>query len=160
MISNMAKRVAALYWDPETTTSAKKEDVPQKVKDLAEEVKDKNPGYDAGQAKATAWSVYCENVNPDSPHCKQKEYFEGKKSSVSSVVSPERIAVALRYVADSVLNSKHPSKSLVLRDLQCVKLAMDGFGFHEIRVRFAVDKDETSDVLQKLLWVNEAFKRV
>lgn len=27
---------------------------------------------------AVAWSIYCKHKKPDSPHCKQAEYFTGK----------------------------------------------------------------------------------
>lgn len=42
-------------------------------------------GMDTAKAWAVAWSRYCQYKNPDSPHCKQDEYFEGKKSSVRSM---------------------------------------------------------------------------
>jgi hypothetical protein len=27
---------------------------------------------------AVAWSIYCKHKKPDSPHCRQREYFTGK----------------------------------------------------------------------------------
>jgi len=50
--------------------------IPKKVDDLAEEVREKNPGYTDAQVWGTAWSIYCKNVSPGSPHCKQGEYFD------------------------------------------------------------------------------------
>jgi len=48
--------------------------VPKDVERYVKEVKDKNPGYTDAQAWATAWSIYCKNKNPDSPHCHQTSY--------------------------------------------------------------------------------------
>ena len=31
-----------------------------------------------GYCAAVAWSIYCKHKKPDSPHCKQAEYFTGK----------------------------------------------------------------------------------
>jgi hypothetical protein len=42
---------------------------PKKVDDLFKEVKDGNPSYSDEQAWATAWSIYCKNVDPGSDHC-------------------------------------------------------------------------------------------
>lgn len=32
----------------------------------------------ASYCAAVAWSIYCKYKRPDSPHCKQREYFTGK----------------------------------------------------------------------------------
>jgi hypothetical protein len=44
--------------------------IPKSVDRYHDEVKKSNPGYSEEQAWATAWSIYCKNKNPDSPHCK------------------------------------------------------------------------------------------
>ena len=46
-------------------------------------------GMDEGYAWAVAWSRYCEFSNPDSPHCKSKDYFhgKGKQSSAARVAA-------------------------------------------------------------------------
>lgn len=52
------------------------DDVPETVKEKAEELKEKQD-YSDDIAFPIAWSIYC-CENPDSPHCKQDEYFEGE----------------------------------------------------------------------------------
>ena len=32
----------------------------------------------ASYCAAVAWSIYCKHKKPDSPHCKQADYFTGK----------------------------------------------------------------------------------
>lgn len=56
--------------------------IPKKVEEYAESVKDKNPDYDDAKVWATAWSIYCKYKEPGSEHCKKDtgEYFPGKGS--------------------------------------------------------------------------------
>tara|TARA_Y100000593_G_C4154172_1_gene258599 strand:+ start:25 stop:339 length:315 start_codon:yes stop_codon:yes gene_type:complete len=56
--------------------------IPAKVDEYAESVREKNPDYDESQVWATAWSIYCKHKNPNSEHCKMEtnEYFPGKSS--------------------------------------------------------------------------------
>ena len=56
--------------------------IPAKVDEYAESVREKNPDYDESQVWATAWSIYCKHKNPNSEHCKmdKDEYFPGKSS--------------------------------------------------------------------------------
>lgn len=59
------------------------EDVPQKVQDLADTIREGNPAYNDAQAYATAWSVYCKYVEPNSPHCNlpPSEYLINRAAS-------------------------------------------------------------------------------
>jgi hypothetical protein len=50
--------------------------MPSPVDKYYREVKDQNPSYSDGQAWATAWSIYCKHVNPDSKSCHQDEYLK------------------------------------------------------------------------------------
>ena len=71
-------------WSPGKTAKA---EVPQEVKDRAEEIKEKSPDYDTAKAFATAWSIYCKYTNPGSPHCKKDspgEYFPKKAGRLRS----------------------------------------------------------------------------
>lgn len=57
--------------------------MPAKVDELFDDVKKKNPSYSDEQAWATAWSIYCKHVNPESDSCHQptSEYLKGKSAS-------------------------------------------------------------------------------
>lgn len=58
--------------------------MPKKVDELVKRIKEKSPDYDDSQAYATAWSIYCRYVNPDSPSCRRdspKDYFPQRKAS-------------------------------------------------------------------------------
>jgi hypothetical protein len=59
--------VAARYLAAVTADQGKS--APKKVDDLFKEVKDGNPSYSDEQAWATAWSIYCKNVDPNGEHC-------------------------------------------------------------------------------------------
>ena len=52
--------------------------LPTDVERYVKEVKESNPDYDDAKTWATAWSIYCKNKNPDSPHCQKdsSEYFK------------------------------------------------------------------------------------
>lgn len=71
--ARLAETIEELDEGPEETVSV---NVPKDVERYVKNVKDKNPGYTDAQAWATAWSIYCENKNPDSPHCEQGHYFD------------------------------------------------------------------------------------
>lgn len=45
--------------------------MPQKVDDLYQQIKRDNPHYSTSQAWATAWSIFCKNIEPTSSHCKR-----------------------------------------------------------------------------------------
>jgi hypothetical protein len=94
------ERIAALYWDPTDVTSA-------------EEKED------------TVWSVYCDSLNQDSPHCKQDEPFKGRKSSIVErivvrVATDETLAIsighALRRAIFSGGASLFPANSMRIFD--------------------------------------------
>jgi restriction endonuclease len=55
--------------------------MPKKVDTLYKRIKKQNPDYDDSKAWATAWSIYCKYVNPDSDHCQRSPsgYFKKKK---------------------------------------------------------------------------------
>lgn len=59
--------------------------IPPKVRELEEKVRAENPDYSVGQARATAWSIFCKHVDPTSQHCKKlrHQYFaiKGGKGS-------------------------------------------------------------------------------
>lgn len=61
------------------------EGIPKTVERYVEEHKEQ--GADESKAWALAWSRYCEYKNPDSPHCKQDDYFKGRDSSISERVA-------------------------------------------------------------------------
>ena len=54
--------------------------MPAPVDKIRKQVKKDNPSYTDEQAWATAWSIYCKNVNPDSSSCHKpkSEYLKGK----------------------------------------------------------------------------------
>jgi hypothetical protein len=57
-------------------------DLPKTVERYVKE--HKAQGNDEAKSWALAWSRYCEYSNPDSPHCKQDEYFKGRKGAIST----------------------------------------------------------------------------
>jgi hypothetical protein len=61
-------------------------DIPKKVDEYVQQIKEDNPSYDDAQAWATAWSIYCKYKNPSSDHCHQpaSAYFPGKGGEVGS----------------------------------------------------------------------------
>jgi hypothetical protein len=69
-------RVAARYLA--IKCGAQEKAAPKKVDELYKEVKKGNPSYSESQAWATAWSIYCKNVDPDSKHCHKSTYLEGQ----------------------------------------------------------------------------------
>jgi len=56
---------------------------PAKVDKYFKEVKEKNPDYTDEQAWATAWSIFCKHVEPNSPSCHQDEYLKDKTAEYS-----------------------------------------------------------------------------
>lgn len=60
--------------------------MPSKVDKYYKEIKRDNPSYSDEQAWATAWSIYCKHVNPNSDSCHKapEEYL--KKASVRVVL--------------------------------------------------------------------------
>jgi hypothetical protein len=62
-----------------TRKEAQKRDVPKEVQQLAAEIRKNQPEYDPAKAYATAWSIYCKYLKPDSHHCKKprEDYFPG-----------------------------------------------------------------------------------
>ncbi len=51
---------------------------------------EKEKGYEPDLAWAVAWSIYCKYKKPDSPRCKQDDYFKGRKASAR--------VIALRFL--------------------------------------------------------------
>lgn len=56
------------------------ESIPKKVEDLVKDVKEKNPKYSTEQVWATAWSIFCKNVDNANPSCKRSPegYLRGR----------------------------------------------------------------------------------
>lgn len=56
--------------------------MPKKVDEIKKKVQKQNPSYDESKAWATAWSIYCKHVNPESDSCKRPPsgYLKKKKS--------------------------------------------------------------------------------
>jgi len=92
-------------------------DLPKDVERYVKEVKRDNPGYDDAKAWATAWSIYCKNNSPDSPHCKKPkgDYFPGKKAT-SWQLSPEDLQNQVNAVVRRLSQSK-PELGVPLRGL-------------------------------------------
>lgn len=65
--------------------------MPSPVDKYFKEVKLDNPSYSDEQAWATAWSIFCKHVNPESNHCKKspEEYLKGqeKQSRLERIVT-------------------------------------------------------------------------
>lgn len=57
--------------------------MPTKVDRLVKQIIASNPTYDDAKAYATAWSVYCRYVKPNSPSCHRlaTEYLTREKRS-------------------------------------------------------------------------------
>lgn len=70
--------------------------MPKPVDDLFKEVKEGNPSYSDEQAWATAWSIYCKNVNPGSDSCHQDEYLTKQASELAN--GGTSVKVAARYL--------------------------------------------------------------
>ena len=68
------------------------------------------------------------------------------------MTSPIRIALALRFVAEKIDGSAHPSKSAVLADLRLIKLAASGLDSDEIKF--------SEEGLSKILWGKPEGKAV
>lgn len=66
------------YANEESCSCASKtaKNLPKSVERYVKEHKEQ--GMDEGKAWAIAWSRYCQFKNPDSPHCKQKDYFPNR----------------------------------------------------------------------------------
>ena len=62
-----------------STKEQGKRDIPKYVDEKVKEFEDK--GYETDKAYAIAWSIYCKYKYPDSPRCKQDDYFTGKSAS-------------------------------------------------------------------------------
>lgn len=58
-----------------------KKDIPKNVERYVQEGLD--AGMDEDKAWAIAWSRYCQYKEPNSPHCKQDEYFPGREKKSS-----------------------------------------------------------------------------
>lgn len=91
----LAIRVAGRFVTADQDKSA-----PSKVDDYFKEVKESNPSYSDEQAWATAWSIYCKNVNPNSPSCHQDEYLTGKSAARKPKTTVER--QQLKVLQDTV----------------------------------------------------------
>jgi hypothetical protein len=66
--------------------------MPKPVDDYFKEVKEGNPSYSDEQAWATAWSIYCKNVNPGSDSCHQDEYLTKQASGLTNGGAAVRVA--------------------------------------------------------------------
>jgi len=64
------KRTVALIYQGQN-------DIPKDVRRYYYEHRDQ--GNSKSKSFALAWSRYCKYKHPDSPRCKQKEYFKGRK---------------------------------------------------------------------------------
>ena len=56
-------------------------DLPKTVERYVKEHKEQ--GNDEAKSWALAWSRYCKHKEPNSPHCKQEDYFTGRKAAIS-----------------------------------------------------------------------------
>jgi|GEM_PF-4569403 len=62
----------------------KPKDVERYYKNCMESKTGKAKGKQAASyCSAIAWSIYCKHKKPDSSHCKQNEYFTGKRAPPS-----------------------------------------------------------------------------
>lgn len=52
--------------------------MPTPVDKYYKQVRDENPSYSDEQAWATAWTIYCKNVNPDSKSCHKHASLVGR----------------------------------------------------------------------------------
>lgn len=68
--------------------------IPPKVRELEAKVRAENPDYSVGQARATAWSIFCKHVDPTSQHCKKlrHQYFAIKGGKGSQGYGKIRVA--------------------------------------------------------------------
>lgn len=87
--------------------------MPAKVDDLFKEIKKDNPSYSDEQAWATAWSVFCKHVDPDSDHCHQKEYLKGKEAGVIVRVASRFMEAASMDVGKWYLLKTHSEEERV-----------------------------------------------
>lgn len=103
-------------WTPEQLKMAlaaeKPKDVERYYKNCMESKTGKAKGERAeAYCSAVAWSIYCKHKKPDSPHCKQKEYFTGKgapKASVTAEVDAGQVDKALKPPAGWALKKFGP----------------------------------------------------
>ena len=95
--------------------------LPPSVERYVEEGKDQ--GMDEGKAWAIAWSRYCQFKNPNSPHCKQDSYFEGRSASLRAKVirlaheRPELRAALLPLVKTAVKRGETVYLARPIKDL-------------------------------------------
>jgi hypothetical protein len=66
--------------DPRFVAWAAKAKKPKAVERYYKDCMASKTGKAKGESycAAVAWSIYCKHKKPDSPHCKQAEYFTGK----------------------------------------------------------------------------------
>jgi hypothetical protein len=81
--------------------------MPSPVDKYFKEVKENNPSYSDDQAWATAWSIYCKNVNPESPSCHKPK---------GEYLSKEATRLITEF-ADALLIQKVASRYLVAMSL-------------------------------------------
>jgi hypothetical protein len=103
MTHPLAYRVAA-----RTLVADQDKAAPKKIDDLVKEVKDGNPSYSDEQAYATAWSIYCKNVDPGSSHCHKpaSQYLKEAVAEEAAKVVPNNYVDKhqLRILIDTVKN--------------------------------------------------------
>lgn len=86
------------YTTPDFLSRWADSNVPKTVKRYVEEHLEQ--GNDEGKAWALAWSRYCQYSNPDSPRCKQDDYFHGKGKSSSQRIANEVAKEFAEQLAD------------------------------------------------------------
>ena len=74
---------AVSRWTPQQLAQAAKAKKPKAVERYYKSCMESKTGKAKGNraesyCAAVAWSIYCKHKKPDSPHCKQGEYFTGK----------------------------------------------------------------------------------
>lgn len=73
--------------------------MPSPVDKYFKEVKKDNPSYSDEQAWATAWSIFCKNVNPGSPSCHKPTSEYLKKEAAAQPILGFYNALLIRRVA-------------------------------------------------------------
>jgi len=81
--------------------------MPKKVDEIKKRVQKQNPSYDESRAWATAWSIYCKHVNPDSDSCQRPPsgYLKKKKKKKRKKKAEEDVAKWIFNVAQDLVSS-------------------------------------------------------
>lgn len=144
--------------------------MPRKVEELVRRISKQNPTYSEAQAWATAWSVYCRNINPGSRHCRRppSEYFAGDDQYVRV---PAAVQVAVRDGLELRERVSPSAKCCTAAGLMTARLLASGrFPVSRLRkmrsyfARHAVDNrgswpDDSRGYQAWLLWGGDPGRR-